>query len=287
MTRPVRLIGLLLAVLSLSCAIGPGEPFATVSPALDARYVVPGDRIREDGFARLASDYELRLIAASISLGHFEVTTRPEGGGGSGGATFDPANPPPGYSLCHGGHCHRDDGALIPYEEIAAELEGGSGNAPKVAMTLQTERTVDLLAGLQEPVQCVPDCGLDRGEVTGVRGEVRHLRLEGVVRDSRSTPRMAERSFLLDATFAEGATDPGALLAAPLSLRVDRRQFPSLAVSLDVHPGPRLFDAVDWAAIPDGDDVLVLSAEAHPDIREALLDAFATHSFEVQVTRSP
>ena len=33
--------------------------------------------------------------------------------------------PPPGYSLCHGGHCHTTDGGIESYEEIEAKLAGG------------------------------------------------------------------------------------------------------------------------------------------------------------------
>lgn len=287
MTSILRRVVPAVAMLSFACALGPGEPFAVVSPTLDARYLVPEDRVREDGFARLASDYEVRVDNASITLGHFEVTRRSEGrasaGGSGGGGTFDPANPPPGYSLCHGGHCHRDDGALIPYDEIEAELQGGGGTAEvQVAMTLETERTIDLIAGFEETVACAPDCDLDQGELTGVRGEVRHLRIEGRVRDTRPSPRIPEQGFVLEATFEEGSEGPGALLSAPLSLVVDRRQFPNLALELELHPGPQMFDGVDWAALAGGSVI-----RFEPTARDAVLDAFAATSFEVQVTRSP
>ena len=36
-----------------------------------------------------------------------------------------PGKPPPGYTLCHNGHCHHPSGRLVPYAEIEAELAGG------------------------------------------------------------------------------------------------------------------------------------------------------------------
>ena len=139
----------LLLLLLAGCAFGPGDPFAVLSPEVDARWTVPDERVRPDGFALLASNYEVRLTRAELTVERAALRSLSAGGGASSGGSFDPANPPAGYSLCHGGHCHRDDGALVPYAEVEAAMSGGGGSATFVEVVgLPVQRAVDLLSGL-------------------------------------------------------------------------------------------------------------------------------------------
>ena len=99
------------------CAWEAGEGFAVLEPTVRAAYAPEDSRLTPDGYRRLSSDYQVRLTTATMRLERIELTAS---SGGGGGGTFDPANPPPGYSLCHNGHCHRDDGASrsAPDEEV-------------------------------------------------------------------------------------------------------------------------------------------------------------------------
>ncbi len=54
-----------------------------------------------DGWQRLASDFEVKLDDVSLTLQALALLP-----GAEAALAFDPAAPPPGYSLCHNGHCH-------------------------------------------------------------------------------------------------------------------------------------------------------------------------------------
>jgi hypothetical protein len=66
-----------LSLLAAGCAIGPGEPFARVQPSLDARFQVPADRAVSDGFARLASGFEIHLTSFDLGLSDVELRATP------------------------------------------------------------------------------------------------------------------------------------------------------------------------------------------------------------------
>ena len=109
-TAPGTALALLLGA---GCAFGDGEGFATVEPTVQATYALLRERDAGGGWQRLASDYQVRLAAGEASVSRIELL--PAVGGGTGAAaSFDPASPPPGFTLCHGGHCHAEDGRLVP-----------------------------------------------------------------------------------------------------------------------------------------------------------------------------
>ena len=114
----------LAACSSAACTFEAGNWFATLSPSLSAAYLPRTDRNvgEEQNWQKLSNDYQVRIVRATLELGKIGLLSS-TGGGDSGG--FDPARPPPGYTLCHNGHCHNVDGRLVPYAEIEAELAGG------------------------------------------------------------------------------------------------------------------------------------------------------------------
>src|SRR5688572_29228398 len=122
-------LGLCLLTLS-SCAVGSGEGFATLEPTARVGYTLLPAREAGGGFQKLDTDYQAAVTAAHLDAS--DIALQAAGSGGAAGGSFDPGNPPPGYGLCHGGHCHRDDGALVAYEDIAAELAGGGAGPQTV-----------------------------------------------------------------------------------------------------------------------------------------------------------
>jgi len=103
MRRPAAIAAALLPALLpgllCGCVWGPGEPFVELVQ-VELQVEVDG------GGAAAARGARLALQALE------------------GGVSFDPADPPEGYGLCHNGHCHKDDGTLPTYEQIEAELAG-------------------------------------------------------------------------------------------------------------------------------------------------------------------
>jgi hypothetical protein len=261
------------------CAWEPGQGFAVVRATVRAAYETLPTRDAADGYQRLSSDYQVRVDSAELELSDIELLASTGGAGGS----FDPANPPPGYSLCHGGHCHRDDGALIPYEQIAAELGGGGGSRKVVA--LPVGEPMNLLAPEVRAVGCTPDCALPRAEVSQGRWGLATLRIEGTVRDSRPTPRFpGERRFRLNLPPAGGSEAPVAVLEGPVELPSDRVHPPKANLALNLVLTATLFDPLDWAALEVGTGGVVdlgLNAEA----RKALLERLAQVSPQAEVTR--
>jgi hypothetical protein len=260
------------------CAFGPGEPLALVEASLRAEYLVPEDRASADGFARLSSDYQVRIDTFTLEIEAVELRGRQAGGGGAGG-TFDPANPPPGYSLCHSGHCHRDDGELIPYEDIRAELARGGVDTVVVVMTLPVGRAYELMDGEVTALECEPDCALGEVPVSSMTALVRDIRIEGVVRDARQPSRLAgEVAFTL--------TAPVELtLAAPLQLPADRATPPLAVLEVGLRGRPQLFDGVDWSVLAGSAGVVEMDASRNPEAFEQVLESFGSQALRAEVTR--
>jgi hypothetical protein len=262
----------------------------TVTQAtLSAQYALRPERDAGGGFQVLASDYQVRVTRAEVELAPVALVAQAAAAGGGGG-TFDPANPPPGYSLCHGGHCHADDGRLVDYEDIQAELSGGGGAQARTVLSLQpAQATVDLLAQpAPQALSCAQACTLTEGDIHQVRVPVRRLLLEGEVRDGRPTPRFAGTrplplSLLLE-TPAEGTPVP---VSAEVELPVDRDSPPHLALTLSLTPGASLFDAVDFAALAAATTgPLTLSESVNAAAWEQVVAALAEQPLEVEVSRS-
>lgn len=222
--------------LAAGCAWGPGEPFGEVTTALDARWeVVPG-RDAGGGWQRLASDYQVRIDAATWTTTKLALVA-----GGEAALSFDPADPPPGYSLCHNGHCHADDGRLVSYEDVAAELAGGRPPAPVLELATGA---LDLIAGGDVELGCAGEpCDLPLGTIGRVELAVTGFAFAGAVRDGRTPPRRGEAAFVATAVLAAPVRPTGRL-----ELPVDRASAPRIRLVVGAHPGAEIFDSIDWAA---------------------------------------
>ncbi|GEL71947.1 hypothetical protein [Myxococcus virescens] len=275
---------LLLSLLFLSgCALEPGESFAVLEPAVRADYTPVAGRDAGNGFQRLASDFELRLDGAALGVDHIDLVG---GGGTRGPTTFDPANPPPGYTNCHNGHCHHDDGSLVDYEDIQAELDGGGGGAEATVASLHVDADLDLLADQTLSPGCEPSCELGRTHVSRYQWDVSSVNLEGAVRDSRATPRFNdERRFRLALAAAEEAT-PLMVLRGTVDIPADRENKPRVKLALRLALAPTLFDSLDWAATTPGPDGVVdLNAPENAAIRTAMVEALAALEPQAEVRR--
>ncbi|MCB9741415.1 MAG: hypothetical protein H6741_29930 [Alphaproteobacteria bacterium] len=217
-----------------ACTFSPGaEGFTTIEEAsLSGRLDV------EDASWVTDLGAVVTLETATLSLGDLSMQAL------SGGAVdFDPANPPEGYTLCHGGHCHTTDGDLVDYVDIIQELSGGQASFEEVA-AFEGEHVLDLLSDEALPLSTSTP-HLPITEITRVEGAWLEpgLLLEGTVGDG-------DESVPLTITLT-----PEVALAGGLSLPVDRAQAARVAVDLSVELPATLLDGVDLLALAGEDGV--------------------------------
>jgi len=160
--RPHTAIPLFVAMAMLgssglsACAFTDGEPWGWVDVHIES--------------AALPADASSNLISVTMELSSVRVLSETTGQGGGG--ELDPANPPPGFSLCHNGHCHAADGRLVPYAEVVAESAGG----PVVVSGLALEQELGNGESTQARLKIAQRGGLDQAEV-----ELSAMVLEGTL----------------------------------------------------------------------------------------------------------
>jgi hypothetical protein len=230
-----------LSVLAGACTLESGEGFARMTPGSLEVVFAPG-RGRDLGEGAFLTDrgYRVRLEAARLQVAELALLEL-RGSSARGGESFDPASPPAGYSLCHGGHCHAANGALVSYEEIQAMLAGGTARFESL-VTVPVGRELDVLESerivLDEflPSPELPQAALARVELVVsrliLRGEVEGGELEEAV------------ALEVDLAIAEP-------LAATLSSRIDRDGPEEIALQVELGMDATMFDGIDLAALVD------------------------------------
>ncbi|WP_428264337.1 hypothetical protein [Haliangium sp.] len=269
----LALTGLAPAAIALAgCAWGPGEPFAVLDAGIAAALEVPDGRDLGEGWQALASSYQIAIDELVFETGQVSLID-----GGSGALAFDPADPPPGYSLCHNGHCHAQDGTLVPYEDIEAEL-GPTDRAVVLALPVGT---LDVVAGDSRALACAPSCDLPLANIVRAELPLLRIRAAGRIRDGRSPARIdGELAWTLDLDLA---TEDAPALSSPLALPADRGHEPEVRLDLALTVTSRLFDDVAWADLDAGGAALAL--DTHEATRAALVDALGEQSLSAEVRR--
>jgi hypothetical protein len=251
-----------LAALPLSgCAFGEGEVWAEARVALSAR-VDPAERLDAEGQWRTAESFGLRLDSISISVRRVELDREAD----ATPAGFDPASPPPGFSLCHNGHCHADDGRLVPYAEVAA---GSGAEAAPPALSVEAEPGWIALDAAARPVPlaaCPSGCVLDHGALREAAVELSGIALRGrafdrTVAGGRLPPEGAD--FALELPLS-------ARVAAPIDVPIDSSEPVGAALNLGLVLGPRSLDGLDFARLAEPG--LTTSSTAAAAVAEQLVD---------------
>lgn len=272
------------ALVACGCTLSPGDWFATVAPTFESRYVLRADRNVEEGWQKLNTLYEIKMTRATVTIRAVELHAL---GGAEQPGAFDPSQPPDGYSLCHNGHCHRDDGALVPYEVIAAEISGGDAVQPEIVATLPVGEQ-DLLAPARRPLSCDPRCGLPLTHVRRARAAITAVAFEGVVREGRAPARLeGEVVWRWEAaTLAEGTAEEPVSLDCPLDLPADGAHPPKVSLDLSLQVGARLFDDIDWSALGPDAGVIDFGVESNGAARNRLREHLAEAELSAAIKRS-
>ncbi len=246
-----------------ACANSPGVGWGPVELVLDARWQVPDDRKTSSDAIALAGGWlvDVDEVVLTVATARLQSTVS---GGTAADPTFDPANPPAGYSNCHSGHCHADDGRLVAFEDIAADIAGRDGAGPVDLLRFNRTRIDALTGDRMPPAICSETCLLGADVPSRLALDLAGLQIRGRVRDGRSVPRISgDKAFVASIPLAGLRLD--ALLAWP---GLPDTEAPTWRVHADLVLGPVLLDAVDWATAtgdpltPDEEDLEDLAAAA-------------------------
>lgn len=267
-SRPLDWRFLLAVLLGPSgCALSDGDPFGIAEVELGVHLEIPEDRRLEDGRFKTSSGYQVRIDQWVVVLDELSL----EISGATETVSFDPANPPPGYSLCHNGHCHADDGRLVDYEDIVAELAGGAG-AGKVQVEQALSTSPIEVSANATPVAlgaCEDGCALARGELSACELGLRELSVrarifDGVAAERARLPGEGLRVILDD--------EDGFQIRHALNARIDVHEPLVTHLSVELHPSVRLFDGIDWASYTSSTSTTTLELERHPALEAQVHD---------------
>ncbi len=219
-----------IAVLASGCAFDDGESWANATFELQTEFDAAG-RLREGRF-QTSKDYEVELDSLFVTVGAMSLNA-----GAESAANFDPANPPEGYSLCHNGHCHADDGRLVDYADIQAELGGTTG----IEVTAVFGDDLSPRDAQKAVGACPGDCEIPRGAITTASVVVRSVRLTGTAYDTRDNPRVPESGVPFDLDIPVEST-----LVVPLDETVGKDLNGPLVAAGKLTISARLLDALDF-----------------------------------------
>lgn len=278
-TTSVSVLGGALALLSASCAFEPGEPIGRLAPSLTVVLDLGDGRVA-DGRWLTSNDYAIALTAIDVTLTSFAVGL--SSGESPSSVDFDPNDPPPGYGLCHGGHCHADDGRLVAYEDIEAELARGGLDAervvtlPALGVAALSELSADPIA--VELGACPERCAVPASRLVSATVGLDQVRIVAKIFDRRvgAGARLPAEglSFAMD-------VDVEASVSAPIAGSFGHDEPPVAAVAATLRLDGDLFDGVDFAALSVAEGAEVSTAAA----REMLASALASSLLTVVVTQ--
>lgn len=282
MARSLASAGLALLALSAgaaSCTLWDGRGWGEADAALRVRFAPDDTRLTEDGWLITSRDYGLAFETFSVAVEAVELSIADVDEAGE--LSFDPATPPPGYSLCHNGHCHSDAGDLVDYADIEAELAGGvAPGATSVVLTATDEVTVSTGGSDVEVQGCDGPCLLPRGVVERVRVRVAAIELSGQLYELRTGDQV--RLPAEGAPFA-GRVELDVDVDAETAIPLDGSEPPGVALDLVVDVTPGLFDGIGLAFfVEEG----ALDLNADPGfVAQSLTDNLAESALLVDVTR--
>ncbi|HEY0705597.1 MAG TPA: hypothetical protein VGG33_02310 [Polyangia bacterium] len=267
-------VGLLVA----GCDLSPGNWFLNLTPQLEARYQELPERAVEPGWQKLASEYQVRVSTAELQIRKIDLLSTATALG-----TFDPANPPPGFSLCHNGHCHAADGRLVAYDDVIAEATGRP-NVPAIAVSLGGGTWNLLAPAAPTPLSCPssPECRFGQASIARALVTVERVRLAGEVRDGPGvTVPIGTVPFTLD-LMNLGPT-PLPTIAASLALPADNRHDPNVTMTMSLSLTAALLDGVTWPMLAATAPAIDLGAS--PQARTAVTEALTGLAIKTDIRR--
>lgn len=245
---------LALGMVSVGGCLGEGQPWGLVEVELAVGFEVGPSRL-EAGRLKTARDYRIAIESVELRVETVELVAS-----GGSNITFDPSRPPPGYSLCHNGHCHADDGRLVDYEDIVRELAGGAGGGTaNTLVSLQggtgrpalDGRDAVELGSCEAVAGCPAPYPIDEPVDLGlVRALIGRVAVRGVAFDARvgEAARLDEAGLPFEVVL-EGVGEGLFAVAEPGLWRFGPSERLGLALGVLVGLPAEIFDGVEWSTM--------------------------------------
>lgn len=258
------------------CILPPGSPWGEVEASLEASFTLSESRQTESGALKTSNDYAITLSRVAFTLDALAISQVSDAA-----STFDPANPPEGYSLCHGGHCHADDGSLVSYEDIAASL-GLSSSGYQVQMPIGAETELSDVSSSVVLGACSSDCQLEYGALSTVTLSLSAVSLSGLVQDATTQGRLPAEGVPFSLEMPLTLT-----VEAPLEGAADKTSLPLIRLAVVFPLTERFLDGIDWSqaatGLAEGETLTLESTDAAALQLVSNLDLYA--GLEVSITR--
>lgn len=267
-----------LALCLAGCALQPGTGFGALRSAeLAGAFSPSAGRLDAQGWLKTDNNMRVKVDALQLKVRDLSFSTSTAASGGSGG-TFDPANPPAGYSLCHNGHCHRSDGALIDYADIQAEMSGGKASEQTV-LTLPGTEAVGLLAGTASvPLGAAkPAVTLAKGTWSKAVLAIESLEATGSVLDPTADARLGGQTRTWSFKLAPSP------VSKRITLVIDRSQPEDVRIKGLFSVSEKLMDQLDWKALAASPGNLDLAANATASAQ--LAENLSQSTFDLTLSR--
>lgn len=222
-----------------ACTFSDGNPWGRASFEVIAQAELP--ERDTDGWFVTPYDYRIRVNEVSLELHELALS----GAGTSAGpSTFDPANPPPGYSNCHNGHCHADSGAIVEYEDIQAELNGGAGPSTSTVVEQRLAAPVTLIPSMDSATlgECSNLCALPAGEITEVALHVEAVYFSVDVEDLRE----GEEARLSGPITLRETLELDRVIRVPMAEEVGRGNAFHLSTEIELHLEEEFWERIRW-----------------------------------------
>ena len=245
-----KAISLGLCLIVSSCAFTDGLPTGEVRASATVAFAPSSGRLDSEGRLITSQDYAIQID--DFTLTYDALLGRMQAGTQATLSAFDPANPPPQYSLCHNGHCHHDDGRLVDYEDIALEIANADGGASSSTVSFYAGESVSVSADSQ-PIPLTlcstTGCPVDTGRLLSVELVLSRAEIRGRVFDRRTgdSARLPLEGLPLQLDISGSTVFARAVTAA-------FNEDTTVGVELHAHHdiSEKIFDQVDFQNAIDG-----------------------------------
>lgn len=229
-----------------NCSFTDGQPWGEVEGSIAAQPVDSTGAIPEDVTLEQAT-IDAKLFVESVSTSS----------GGSGGS-FSPSNPPDGYTLCHNGHCHSEEGELVSYEDVRAELNSKAGTS---TTTLgRWEGDVDLQTGEMTRLPAIKIA--QRTSIDRVKMRATNVILTGTIQTGGETVPIEAQLGQFDIATLEG-------IGMQVGPNAPFRQ----SIRLCAQWGNDWFDDIDFSQLDRQDGTVRLTRILNDTATQKLIDA--------------